>query len=92
MKVGRQLFLKKDSGTIRDELSLNGFDLWALGITIVIGGQYFGWNVGLGMGFGSFLIAFILVALAFTILSFSLAELSGVIPFGGKQLLSLSIH
>lgn len=83
MKVQRQLFIKKDSGTVRDELSLNGIDLWALAITIVIGGQYFGWNAGLAMGFGSFLIAFFLVAMGFLVLSFSLAELSGVVPFGG---------
>lgn len=26
------------------------FDIWALGITIVIGGQYFAWNEGLSAG------------------------------------------
>jgi hypothetical protein len=87
----QQFITKKDSGTVRDELSLTGFDLWALGITIVIGGQYFGWNEGLAMGFGSFLIAFFLVAFAFMVLSFSLAELSGVVPFGGKNDLLLFI-
>jgi hypothetical protein len=84
MKV-QSWITKKDSGTVRDELSLTAFDLWALGMTIVIGGQYFGWNAGLAMGFGSFLIAFVLVAFAFMVLSFSLAELSGVVPFGGKN-------
>ena len=28
-----------------------------IGITIVIGGQYFAWNLGLTVGFGSFVLA-----------------------------------
>ena len=39
-------------------------DIWALGITIVIGGQYFNWNDGLSAGFGSYAIATLLIGTA----------------------------
>ena len=59
--------------------------LCCLGVTIVLGGQYFGWNVGLSAGFGGFMIAVVIVATAYFLLTLSLAELTGSIPFGGKD-------
>uniref|UniRef100_K3X551 Amino acid permease/ SLC12A domain-containing protein n=1 Tax=Globisporangium ultimum (strain ATCC 200006 / CBS 805.95 / DAOM BR144) TaxID=431595 RepID=K3X551_GLOUD len=44
-----------------------------LGITIVIGGQYFSWNAGLAAGFYSYLVAYVLIA----------AEITGALPFAG---------
>ena len=70
------------SGFMNSRLIKN-YDLCMLGITIVIGGQYFGWNKALSMGFGSFLIAYILISFSYLSLTLSLAELASCVPFGG---------
>jgi ethanolamine permease len=57
--------------------------MWALGITIVIGGQYFAWNAALVAGFGSFIIATALIATGYLCLSLCIAELSSGLPFAG---------
>jgi hypothetical protein len=59
--------------------------LWGLGIVIVLGGQYFSWNAGLSAGFGSFLIATVLVGVAYIGLCCSLAEMTSClqVPFAG---------
>jgi amino acid transporter len=58
-------------------------DIWCLGITIVIGGQYFSWNEGLTAGFGSYAVATALIATGYVCLCFSMAELSSTLPFAG---------
>ena len=65
-------------------LSLPSRYLWALGISIALGGQYIGWNKALSAGFGSTLIATFLVASAYWCLVLSVSELSSAIPFGGN--------
>ena len=64
---------------------LTSVDMWALGITIVIGGQYFAWNAGLSVGFGSYLIATVLIGSAYVCLILCLAELSSALPFAGNN-------
>jgi amino acid permease len=59
-------------------------DIWALGITIVIGGQYSSWNKGLVAGFGSFAVACTLMGTAYICLVLCLAELSSTLPFAGE--------
>lgn len=59
--------------------------LWALGISIALGGQYIGWNKALSAGFGSTLIATFLIGTAYWCLVLCIAELSSAIPFGGKK-------
>ncbi len=63
---------------------LSWVDMWALGISIVIGGQYFSWNVGVLVGFGSYVIAFFVVSTAYLCLVCSIAELSSGLPFAGN--------
>jgi amino acid transporter len=58
-------------------------NVWAIGITSVIGGHYFGWNSGLYSGFGSYLIATVLIALAYCCLCFCASEISSALPFAG---------
>jgi len=58
-------------------------DVWALGITVVIGGQYFGWNFGLVAGVGGFMVVTIIVGSAYLCLVLCLAEISSGIPFAG---------
>lgn len=65
------------------DLSLKDYDMWALGITIVIGGQYFAWNAGLTAGAGSYLIATFLIASAYGCLILCISELSSGLPFAG---------
>jgi len=59
------------------------FEVWALGITIVIGGAYFSWNDGLVSGFGTFFIASILIGSAYTCLILSTSEITSALPFAG---------
>lgn len=62
---------------------VTSFDIWALGITIVIGGQYFCWNASLAAGFGSFIIATTLIASAYTCQCICLSEITSTFPISG---------
>ena len=66
-------------------MNLTSWDMWALGMTIVIGGQFYSWNEGLTAGFGSFIIAFGVIALGYICLVFCVSELSSAIPFPGNN-------
>jgi ethanolamine permease len=81
---------KKESGlviqteaTANKKLKLGIFDIWCLGITVVIGGQYFSWNAGLAAGFGSFLISTILIGTSYISLCCCNAEVTSALPFAG---------
>ena len=56
---------KNEEEEAHKELKLGSLDVWALGIAVVIGGQYFGWNFSLSAGFGSCYIAMLMVGLAY---------------------------
>ena len=45
-----------------------------MGVTIVMGGQYFSWNTGFSAGFGSFAIAAFLIGFAYISLMFCICE------------------
>lgn len=57
--------------------------LWALGVGTVIGGDFYGWQSTLIAGFYGMLIIMAFVTVLYTLLSFSIAELSATIPSGG---------
>eukprot|EP01038_Epipyxis_sp_PR26KG_P020079 gene20079-28415_t len=59
----------------------NTFDLYMLGITIVIGGQLFSWNFGLAQGFWTFFVATMLMGTGYLSLVTSMAEMSSSLPF-----------
>ena len=65
------------------KLPLTSFHVWAMGITVVIGGQYFAWNAGLAAGFGTFSMAFVCIGTAYFCLCACTAELSSCVPFAG---------
>jgi len=65
------------------QISCSPFEIWALGITIVIGGDYFSWNEGLLSGFGSFLISTILIGSAYICLILCTSEMLSALPFAG---------
>ncbi|KAG6611580.1 putative amino acid permease YfnA [Phytophthora cinnamomi] len=58
-------------------------DIYLLGISIAIGGQYFGWNSGVSAGIYSLLIAYIIIASGYITLCSCLAEINGALPFAG---------
>ncbi len=60
------------------------WSLWALGVSVVITGEFSGWNTGLTVGgFGGLLIATIVITVMYLALAFSLAEMSAAMPFTG---------
>eukprot|EP01040_Poterioochromonas_malhamensis_P006941 gene6941-7488_t len=59
------------------------FDVWAMGMSTVLGGIYYGWNFGLDIGFGSYFIAQFLMGIAYIILICSLAEIISTTSFSG---------
>jgi ethanolamine permease len=59
------------------------WSLWALGVGAVISGHYSGWNFGLTNGFGSMLVAALIIAVMYWGLIFSLAEMSPALPHTG---------
>ncbi|GLE02820.1 hypothetical protein PINS_up011684 [Pythium insidiosum] len=61
------------------------WDIWALGITIVIGGQYFSWNQGFQAGLSSYFIAFLLISSAYITLCLCQSEVTGALPFAGSS-------
>eukprot|EP01031_Cornospumella_fuschlensis_P028968 gene28968-34959_t len=71
------------SGEIREKLVASKVDLFFLGITIVIGGQYFSWNEGLQYEFTPYLVSVLLMTIGYLVLIFSLAEMTSTLPFSG---------
>jgi ethanolamine permease len=60
------------------------WSLWALGVGAVISGDFFGWNHGLTAGgFGGLCIATAIVAVMYTGLIYSIAEMSPAMPHTG---------
>ena len=59
------------------------WSLWALGVGAVISGHFSGWNLGLAQGWGSMLIATVIIAVMYLGLTFSLAEMSPALPHTG---------
>ncbi|MHC4150287.1 MAG: ethanolamine permease [Planctomycetota bacterium] len=58
--------------------------LWGLGVGAVISGDYFGWNFGLAAGgFWGLAVATVFMALMYTTMMYSLAELSTALPHAG---------
>jgi ethanolamine permease len=66
---------------------LRTLDVWALGVGIVVCGQYFGWNLGLkGNGPAAMLIASLIVCVLFLAWVLTLSELAVAMPTAGGPL------
>jgi len=59
------------------------FSLWALGVGAVISGHFSGWNFGLAFGWGSMLVATIIITIMYLGLTYSIAEMSPALPHTG---------
>lgn len=58
--------------------------LWALGVGVVISGEYFGWNFGLAAGgFWGLTIATLLMAAMYVCMVFCISELTSALPHAG---------
>jgi ethanolamine permease len=58
--------------------------LWALGVGVVISGEYFGWNFGLAAGgFWGLTIATALMATMYVCMVFCISELTSALPHAG---------
>ncbi len=77
---------KSDTFSKKTELdrTLGPLTLWGLGVGYVIGGEYFGWNLGLVAG-GSLgmLVAFVIVTILYITFVFSYAEMACAVPRAG---------
>jgi ethanolamine permease len=62
-----------------------------LGLTIVIGGQYFSWNVGLVGGFWEYFLSTVLTGVAYLALVLCLSEMTSALPFSGMKVIFLQI-
>ena len=60
-----------------------GWEASLMGFTIVAGGQLYGWNTGFSAGFGSYLIAQLMVGFAYVILLCCLGENTAALAFPG---------
>ncbi len=88
-KIAHEADIKAVSNTVVD--SLTKLDMWALGITIVMGGQYFAWNAALSVGTGGALLATLIVTSGYVCLILCIAELSSGLPFAGIFLVSVKV-
>eukprot|EP01031_Cornospumella_fuschlensis_P025482 gene25482-30765_t len=61
----------------------NTFDIYCLGLTIVIGGQTTSWNLGLAGGFWQYFIAVFLVSTGYVCLCMCIAEMTSFLAFAG---------
>lgn len=66
---------------------LRVLDIWALGVGVVITGEYFGWNLGLkGNGPIAMIVASLIVCLLYLTWVLALSELTVAMPFAGGPL------
>lgn len=64
--------------------ALNPIHIWAIGVGLVISGEYFGWNYGWGVaGTVGLLIATLLITVLYFTFIFSFTELTTAIPNAG---------
>ena len=88
--INRSLLLPEDIQYIREHAlnrPLGVIHIWALGVGVVITGEYFGWNFGLPVGGPmGVLVASLVVAVLYLAWVLALSELSVAMPFAGGPL------
>src|SRR2546426_2127455 len=89
-RISRSLLLPEEIDYIRDHVlkkPLRVIHIWALGVGVVITGEYFGWNFGLVVGGPiGVLIASLIVCVLYLTWVLTLSELSVAMPFAGGPL------
>ncbi len=74
--------VRVDSRTVHYK-GASEWDLYLLGLTIVLGGQVFSWNKGLQSGFWEYFTSTLLIGTAYMCLILCLAEMTSALPFSG---------
>ena len=59
------------------------FDIYMMGLVIVMGGQMYGWNAALSVGFGSYAVGQSIIGIAYVILVMCLSEIASAVAFSG---------
>jgi len=67
----------------KEKFRCSMFDIWALGIVIVIGGDFFSWNTALQAGFGSLVVSTTLTGMAYVAFVLCTSETFSGLPFSG---------
>ncbi len=88
--IDRALLLPEEISYIREHAlnkPLHVIHIWALGVGVVITGEYFGWNFGLPIGGPmGVLVASLIVCVLYLAWVLALSELSVAMPFAGGPL------
>jgi len=88
--IDRSLLLPEEIAYIREHAlykPLRVIHVWALGVGVVITGEYFGWNFGLPIGGPvGVLVASLIVCVLYLAWVLALSELSVAMPFAGGPL------
>jgi ethanolamine permease len=88
--ISRDLILPEEITYIREHVlkkPLGVIHIWALGVGVVITGEYFGWNFGLASGGPiGVLLASLIVCVLYLAWVLGLSELSVAMPFAGGPL------
>ena len=88
--ISRALLLPEEIEYIREHAlnkPLHVIHIWALGVGVVITGEYFGWNFGLPVGGPvGVLVASLIVCVLYLAWVLALSELSVAMPFAGGPL------
>lgn len=88
--IDRSLLLPEEIAYIREHAlykPLRVVHVWALGVGVVITGEYFGWNFGLPIGGPmGVLVASLIVCVLYLAWVLALSELSVAMPFAGGPL------
>jgi ethanolamine permease len=88
--IDRALLLPEEISYIREHAlnkPLRVIHIWALGVGVVITGEYFGWNFGLPIGGPmGVLVASLIVCVLYLAWVLALSELSVAMPFAGGPL------
>ncbi|MDD2586887.1 MAG: ethanolamine permease [Syntrophomonadaceae bacterium] len=64
--------------------TLGAFQLWVIGVGVVISGNFFGWNFGIASaGYTGFVVAIALTAIMYLCMVLGICELATVMPYAG---------
>eukprot|EP00981_Chlorochromonas_danica_P000061 scaffold27_cov182-Ochromonas_danica.AAC.4 len=73
----------KTKEVITLKYSASSVQVFFMGISIIVGGQFMGWNKALTMGLWECMIGLAIVSIGYFCLTFCLAEMASILPFAG---------
>eukprot|EP00981_Chlorochromonas_danica_P006132 scaffold1290_cov248-Ochromonas_danica.AAC.17 len=71
----------KTKEVITLKYSASSLQVFFMGISIIVGGQFMGWNKALTMGLWECMIGLVIVSIGYFCLTFCLAEMASILPF-----------